>query len=520
MLDMFFGVMSAWNQGLLAFGGLIIFAIGAAILTDFLYVRIRGVRVKGEIAYVLVKGFKDIKRVSAASIDKGRKREKAKLTKEEKSAATIILLVPLIFITVGLGISFKYAQLKYMGLQAQGQIVDIERRTDSEGGTSKHAIVRFDTQDGKQYRTEDKANMTIVKFRTGDDVSVLYHPENPYRFVIDDWKHNLMMPAIIFGVGFFVLIVMYTQTPRLFGRSGKGPCMADFNKEMYTSVFRYQAPDGQDYEVPSDSSSNWLFSKDPGTKLTLLLKPYDYAAVRRPSLVFGSLGAVLTVIGLFMLYHAFIVAEVTKYTLLFAGAIFGFGAFKLFKKNEGKSMAQLKKEFSVRKKEKKRKKTGHQLTTDEFKLRLEVYKKGMWGTSLISLILAVSLCGGGFYWKQHNDAFRLTAERTQGQITNYTSSYSNSSERYMHYAMVEFKTLEGKMVKFRDKVGTSHPTKKEGTAVSVLYQPDDPHDARTARNTVEDFISAILMLIGALFFLYLIKTNIQIRRLARKYNIR
>lgn len=523
MLDMVFGVMGAWNQGILGFGGLIMLAIGAVILADFFYVRLKGVRVDGEISAVRVKGYRDISASDPAAVERKEALEPRKTGtgKSENKASTLLLIVPIIFIGVACFIVFKYAHLNVVGLSANGEIVDIEKRTDSEGGTSKHAVVLYYTQRGERMRAEDSTALSVVKFRRGDDVKVLYDEAKPERFVIDNWQHNLLMPGILGGVGLFALLVMYASIPGMLGRRRKGPVLSDFSKEMYSAVFKYHAPDGQTYEVASDSSSNWLFNKEPGTKVRLLLKPYDYEAARRPSLFWVSFGTCFAAAGLVMLYYAFIVSDVTKYTFLVLSGVVAYGAYRFLKTREGKSREELKDSFRSKQKERKRgRKIGQTLTEDEFKLRLQAYKRAMIFINLTVILMAAALGGGGYYWKLHNDAFRLTALQAEGRVESYVSSYSSSSESHMYYAMIAFETQDGEQIRFKDNAGSSHPMGKEGDVVKVLYQPRDPDEAKVARGTIEDLISMALMFVGGLMIWYVLKTTSQIRRLARKYNIR
>ena len=66
--------------------------------------------------------------------------------------------------------------------------------------------------------------------------------------------------------------------------------------------------------------------------------------------------------------------------------------------------------------------------------------------------------------------------------------------------MVSFKDDSGKAVKFEDNVGSSHPLKKRGDIVDVLYNPARPKDAMIDRGIFNSLPALGLMGLGFLFF--------------------
>ena len=62
--------------------------------------------------------------------------------------------------------------------------------------------------------------------------------------------------------------------------------------------------------------------------------------------------------------------------------------------------------------------------------------------------------------------------RTDGQITGFDSRTSDGNTVY--HAIVRFSDADGRAVHFTDSAGSSHPRRKTGDAVRVLYLKDDP----------------------------------------------
>lgn len=118
----------------------------------------------------------------------------------------------LIFLLVGLGMlgfgGYSYLntnnQMNEWG-RTEGQVIDLSRYSDSEGGSSIVPVIRFRAEDGQEYTAEpyQERNTTVdaPNYRVGDTVEVIYNPDNPNDMFINDFMHVWFVPALMGGLG-------------------------------------------------------------------------------------------------------------------------------------------------------------------------------------------------------------------------------------------------------------------------------------------------------------------------------
>jgi Protein of unknown function (DUF3592) len=118
---------------------------------------------------------------------------------------------------------------------------------------------------------------------------------------------------------------------------------------------------------------------------------------------------------------------------------------------------------------------------------------------LFGLFLAFGLafCGASLWAVRNTQSFVARAETAAGQVINleYRHSTSSSSSRGTYYPVVKFKTATGEERTLHSNTGSSPPSYAVGEAVTVLYDPGNPFDAR-----IKGFFSLWLLAIifGAL----------------------
>ena len=92
--------------------------------------------------------------------------------------------------------------------------------------------------------------------------------------------------------------------------------------------------------------------------------------------------------------------------------------------------------------------------------------------------------------------FIADSERADGTVVDLRESYDSEDNTTSYYPVVRFETAEGRPVRFESKVSTSDDV---GDTVEVLYDPDDPEDAKLAGFLNLWFLSLILGALGAVF---------------------
>ena len=118
----------------------------------------------------------------------------------------------IIFLVVGLGMlgfggwSFLNTrnQMENWG-HANGEIVSFSHYSDSDGGSLTVPVVRYTTEDGEVITAEpyEERNTTVDVdgYRVGDEVEVIYNPDNPRDMFLNDFMHVWFVPTLMGGMG-------------------------------------------------------------------------------------------------------------------------------------------------------------------------------------------------------------------------------------------------------------------------------------------------------------------------------
>jgi len=99
-------------------------------------------------------------------------------------------------------------------------------------------------------------------------------------------------------------------------------------------------------------------------------------------------------------------------------------------------------------------------------------KKG----NIIFAILGIALLGLTIYLYINTRDFIHTAESTTGIVVDL--QYDSSGDSDVYYPIVSFVDDQGKEIDFRGSSGSNPPSYQVGQEVSILYSPDDSHDAK------------------------------------------
>ena len=95
-------------------------------------------------------------------------------------------------------------------------------------------------------------------------------------------------------------------------------------------------------------------------------------------------------------------------------------------------------------------------------------------------------------------SFIATAARADGVVIDLELSRSDDSSTY--YPIVAFRTQDGQEIEYQSNTGTNPPSFRVGESVTVLYDPQDPYDARIEAFSELWLFSIIFGSVGLVFF--------------------
>ncbi len=514
--DTAFDAMMAWNQVGLFVGGLICLGIGLLFIADFVHWRVVAQRVKGRIAAVRVTGINKKKSGTEDSPAVSEKPEDlTSLADELKKSPgrlfgniflSLLSVVPLVLLfSFAAYTAFDYLHLKADGYQVEAAVIDNE--ISGENADNYRAVVSFEGHDGQYWELRDSMVVPASRsYEIGRKIDVYYDPADPSHFKIVGFWHyqifrialSLIVTSLIVGV-FIVIAARFEGRLRSTGSSEKKKKKVSYAGEMYSAVMEYAVPDGETIQAETDSSSNWLADKIPGTPVKLLVKPHDPESVRKvgwlgliAGLIFAVPGALLLFVGIGMGMNIF--------TIVIGAAGLGYLGFKLFKtlrpRGEWDSIADFQKRMKAKSADKS--KQGRILTHQEIRDRLRYHDRvaQLWQPFLV--LMAAGFIGGGIYMAQDMEGLLAVAERTEGHVVRVESVYNASAEgsSYTYYPVIEYADFTGRVSTFRSKVGSNPPTKKIGDSVTVMYDPDRPGQAQVDRGILNWLIPGGLLLAG------------------------
>jgi hypothetical protein len=117
-----------------------------------------------------------------------------------------------IFVIVGLGM-LGFGGYSFLNTRNQldiwshttGEIVSFEHRSDSDGGTLTIPVVRYRADDGEVYTAtpyeKHNTSVDVDGYSVGDQVEVIYNPEDPQDMFLNDFMHVWFVPTLMGGMG-------------------------------------------------------------------------------------------------------------------------------------------------------------------------------------------------------------------------------------------------------------------------------------------------------------------------------
>jgi hypothetical protein len=94
--------------------------------------------------------------------------------------------------------------------------------------------------------------------------------------------------------------------------------------------------------------------------------------------------------------------------------------------------------------------------------------------------------------------FHRRAVETTGTVVAYQTS-SSSEGGLTYQPVIEFRTAEGRMVRFTDRMGSNPPRYEQGMVIPVKYDPKKPTKAKPGGAFRTVFTPALLLGLAAVF---------------------
>jgi hypothetical protein len=119
------------------------------------------------------------------------------------------------------------------------------------------------------------------------------------------------------------------------------------------------------------------------------------------------------------------------------------------------------------------------------------------GGSIFAIIGLLMMIGAWIFF-QNGQKFMKEAVSATGMVVE--SVYVKSRKgKGRYYPVVEFQTVDGKSKTFRSDTGSSRPTYENGEQVSILYEKQNPANAKIAGFWELWGLSAVLAVFGLIF---------------------
>ncbi|AKM08082.1 DUF3592 domain-containing protein [Pelagerythrobacter marensis] len=111
------------------------------------------------------------------------------------------LAVGLVFAAVGLWAWTEDRALSNGGARTTGTVMELERRYDSDNGSTFRPVVVFHDREGTRHQFVGNVGSSPPAYAPGETVSVIYDPAAPGRAIIDGFMDRHFVPLIFGGIG-------------------------------------------------------------------------------------------------------------------------------------------------------------------------------------------------------------------------------------------------------------------------------------------------------------------------------
>lgn len=102
--------------------------------------------------------------------------------------------------------------------EVKGTVVEMvyRRKSTKRSGGGYLPVYQFRTVDGKKITAKDSLSRNPPQFQVGQEIDVLYNPENPHHARINKWVNLYFLPALLGGIGLLFggigVLILFSKT--------------------------------------------------------------------------------------------------------------------------------------------------------------------------------------------------------------------------------------------------------------------------------------------------------------------
>ena len=269
----------------------------------------------------------------------------------------------------------------------------------------------------------------------------------------------------------------------------------------YRLVAQFVGTDGRTRYVESSVGSSSPLGAI-GDAVTILLHPEDPEQVAIKSTLFYVLGVVFTALGVAACVAFFALFRVTTFSMAGAAVVVATVAYKLRGSVREKPMAlQAWREYkreTLRPRVYTEETKGEISWADPAALEAAVrnQEKATRFALPVLLVAGVGLLLLGGHLHRRTEAFLAKAVRSHGVVVSLARQHSSRSDTFA--PVVEFEQ-GGRTYRFTDSISSRPAMYATGDSVGVLYDPDNPANARIDRGRWNRIVPILIGGFGVLF---------------------
>jgi hypothetical protein len=106
-----------------------------------------------------------------------------------------------LLVLIGVFLFFRTKMFIGKAQEVKGTVIQLVFSQGSEDGGGYSPVYQFKTLEGQDIMVQDSLSSNPPGFKVGQEIQVLYDPENPRKARIKKWMNLYFMPVLFGGLG-------------------------------------------------------------------------------------------------------------------------------------------------------------------------------------------------------------------------------------------------------------------------------------------------------------------------------